>query len=125
MEQAPSQGPVERPLGVTILAVLAGIGGVMAILGGIFLGSVVQSYGFGAMMAGVGGSIMVVMGLVNLVIAYGLWSGFSWAWWLTVIFTGLNALMSLLSLNIIGLIIAAIILWYMMQGHVKGFFNVS
>ncbi|MEB3788180.1 MAG: DUF2127 domain-containing protein [Desulfurococcales archaeon] len=123
----------ERPLGVTILAVLSGIGGILSILGGLALGAMAGAGGLAGMegMEGLGplmafGSTMaIIMGLINLVIAYGLWNGKSWAWWLTVVFAALNALMSLVSMMIVSLVIAAVIIWYMLRPHVKAFFNIS
>ncbi len=126
-------GRPERPLGVTILAVLSGIGGILAILGGLALGAMAGAGGLSGMegMEGLGplmayGSTMaIIMGLINLIIAYGLWNGKSWAWWLTVVFAALNALMSLVSMMIVSLVIAAVIIWYMLRPHVKAFFGVS
>jgi uncharacterized membrane protein YphA (DoxX/SURF4 family) len=59
---------INRPLGVTIIAVLTAIGGI------IFLAS-------GAVLLLIGiGIIFLALGIAYLVMAYGLWNGKPWAW---------------------------------------------
>jgi len=74
----------------------------------------------------VGSVVFVVIGLINLVIAYGLWKGASWAWWIYLILLALGIVSSLLSLpqGIIGLIINGIIIYYITRPHVKEYFGV-
>ena len=122
----------KRPDGVTLLAVLAVLGGILALLGAVFGLMVGQATIAGltgpeAAMASVmlGGMTLygAVMGVISLVVGWGLWNGKSWAWWLTVIFSALGVL-TILMLNPLA-IVNAIILWYMFKPHVKEFFGVE
>ncbi len=81
----------------------------------------------------VGSFVFVVIGLVNLVTAYGLWKGASWAWWIYLILLALGIVSSLFMLpqggvgmtqGIIGIIINGIIIYYITRPHVKEYFGV-
>ncbi|QOJ78558.1 hypothetical protein IG193_07320 [Infirmifilum lucidum] len=138
MTEAPSSlKPRERPLGVTILAVLGFLFSALAILSGIAL----MAFGLiGDMIfrkaplpllfplvAGAVGLLMLVLGGITLVVSWGLWTGQSWAWWIEVILHALNALFSLAELprGIISLVISALILYYLFKPHVKEYFGVK
>ncbi len=131
---------VERPLGVTILAVLSIIGGVFFLLigiaatalGAVFASAIASSMpGFPAALAAIVGLAVIVIGVIDIIIGWGLWKGAGWAWWLTVIFSGLGAIFSLLSIiggnvgSVIGLIINSVIVYYFLKPHVKAFFGVT
>lgn len=124
-----------RPLGVTILAILGIISGILTI---IFAGMLVALFSvipiskledlgtlFSLILAS-GSTFLVIMGIVTLVISYGLWKGASWAWWIYVILLALGIVSSLLSLpeGIIGIVINGIIIYYMTRPHVKNYFGV-
>jgi len=120
----------ERPLGVTILAILGFIGGALGILGGIILTFVLPSlYGFtgdeilGAVVVGTAIGL-VIYGIISIVYSWGLWTGKSWAWLLGMFFSGLSVL-SILLLNIVGAVIGAIVIWYFLKPHVKEYFGVK
>ncbi len=130
----------ERPLGVTILAVLSILGGILFLLLGI-LASVLGAAFAGTMMTGMKGLplfifaavgvVFIILGLIELVVGWGLWKGASWAWWVTVILNGLGVILALVSLaggnvgGIVTLIIDAVILYYFLKPHVKAFFGVT
>jgi hypothetical protein len=120
---------MQRPTGVTILAVLAIIGGVLGLLGSIAI-------------IGVGGAVLggmaVVLGLVGLVssvlsLAFGIgaWTLKPWAWMLGVVAEGLSILMSVISIvsgqsvgsQLVSIVIAGAILYYLMTPTVKQAFG--
>jgi hypothetical protein len=112
---APSYSPgpassMQRPTGVTILAVLAGLGGLVL----IGFGLIFTLFGFGL--------IFVVFGLLELGVVYGYWTGASWAWWLGIIVSVLDIL-SIVTFDVIGLIIGLIMLYYLTRPHVKTWFH--
>lgn len=90
---APYETRPSRPLGVAILAVLVGIFGFLLILGGalVVAGATVSSYlGIPSGIAGLGGvefgAIVLVIGLIILGLALGLWHLRMWALVLTLLF---------------------------------------
>jgi Predicted membrane protein (DUF2127) len=126
---------MQRPTGITVLAILAAIGGVFGILGGLALigvGTVVAtSTGLGGL-AAILGLIALAYGILSLVLAYGFWTLQPWAWTLGV---GLevagiviNVLQYINNTSAIGgtifsIAINAIVLWYLYQPNVKAAFG--
>jgi len=134
----PPPPPRVRPTGVTILAILGFIVAALFIFAGIAivaLGPLITSllkesmpYPYPiALLAGVLGVALLISGGIGLIISWGLWTGRGWAWWLTVIFSALSLLSSLLALpnGIIGLLVDALILYYFFKPHVKDYFGVK
>ncbi len=126
---------MERPTGVTIIAILAFISGILTLVGGFgmiaagaYLGGMAAAQGlpgFGAMFA-VLGAVLVVLGLLYLVLGWGFWTGKEWAWILGVVLSIIGIIMGILSITnggIISIIIDGIILYYLYQPHVKEFFG--
>ena len=66
----------ERPLGVTILAILQMLGGIIALIGGI--GGIALMYFLPLL--GILGAVLLIVGLIELFVGYGLWGMKSWAW---------------------------------------------
>ncbi len=63
-----------RPTRVTILAILYAIGGIFRVVGGALNLNI----------------ITIVLGIVDLAIAYGLWNGQNWSKILVIIFSALS-----------------------------------
>jgi zinc-ribbon domain len=115
-----SVASMQRPTGVTVLAVLAGIGGLVLLGFGAFAGALV-----GFLLPGLGTGITVVFvifALIQFAIAYGFWVGASWAWWLGFIGAILD-IISIIALNVIGLIIGIVMIYYLTRPHVKMWFH--
>jgi uncharacterized membrane protein (DUF2068 family) len=138
---------MQRPTGVTILAILAAIGGILLLcpslaaigLGGL-VGGVVGSQ-FGVAAGAATGGLVAILGVVALVLAvlelafaYGAWGLKPWAWTLGVAAEIISIVLTLIRLvsfrgslggEIINLAIAAIILYYLMTPEVKRAFGRS
>jgi len=125
-----------RPLGVSILAILGFIGAILlfisaalfAVFGQMLFG-MPQAEGAGpffGLLINIGGIIFAVFGVVAAVVSYGLWKGASWAWWISLILLVLGILSSLPALpgGIVGIVINAIIIYYLTRPHVKEYFGV-
>jgi len=126
-----------RPMGITILAVLSAIGGVLSILGGIALiglgGVGAASTGQAALfgMGAIFGLLLLVSGIASLAFAYGAWTLQPWAWTLGVALQIISLALSVLSIvggsdiasQIISIAIAGIILYYLMQPSIKAVFG--
>lgn len=80
-----------RPVGVTILAVLAIIFGILALIGGLGTMAIAGLAATIPELAGVGtlllviGALVTIMGLLYLVSGIGLLRLRGWAWWLAII----------------------------------------
>ena len=108
---------MQRPTGVTILAVLAWIGAVFGVLGGImmFLGSgFLPGYRLGAF-----GIVYIILGVVAFFVGKGLWDGKNWARITGIILSVLGLLSGLGTLfvaplmGIVNIIINGVIIWYL------------
>jgi uncharacterized membrane protein (DUF2068 family) len=142
---------MQRPTGVTILAVLAFIGAGLLVVGALFGlmgGMLVSAMGSSSMgmLAGVGAAVIAVFLLiaaaVDIVVGVGLWKLKNWARIITIVLIGIGLLGSVLSIIspfghmhvffflflIRRLILAAIyawILWYLFQPNVKQAFGAT
>lgn len=125
-----------RPTGLTVLAVLAAIGGVLGILAGVALvglgGVAAASTGSAAFfgLGAVAGIIVLALGIANLAFAYGAWTLKPWAWplgvglqILSLIWSGLAAIQGDIGGQIISIVIALVILYYLFQSNIKALFG--
>jgi lysylphosphatidylglycerol synthetase-like protein (DUF2156 family) len=120
----------KRPTGITILAILALIGGSFGVIGGI------AAFSFSADLAtgGAGVSalkraavVAVSAGVLNFVFAFGLWSLKPWAWTLGIVVTVLGLLISIVQGatggnwgdRVVDIVMAIIILYYLNTSDVK------
>lgn len=109
----------ERPLGVTILAILQMLGGIIALIGGI--GGIALMYFLPLL--GILGAVLLIVGLIELFVGYGLWGMKSWAWTWAMIINILNIILSIVQFDIVGLIIPLIIVIYLNQPDIKSRFR--
>jgi hypothetical protein len=136
----------KRPTGVTIIAILIIIGGILLLLAGI-AGVVVGSLSI-SQIIGLGfviiGAIILAVGIGYLVVSYGLLKGKRWSWTITVILLFIGIAIDVVSIiifgsfainmdtssflttnsgSIAGIIISVIILYYLYRPHVKSYFG--
>jgi uncharacterized membrane protein (DUF2068 family) len=127
---------MQRPTGVTIIAVLSAIGGVFGILGGLALvgfGGVIAASGVaGGGFATIVGLLLLVYGALALALAYGFWTLKPWAWTLGVGLQGAGIVINILQFlnnssnavsTVISIAISAAIIWYLYQPNVKAAFG--
>jgi uncharacterized membrane protein (DUF2068 family) len=144
--------PKSRPIGVTIIAILNIIGGIIMLLGGITLvaaGTILPSLPPSAFQNGnltepninlsgippsfaggtaiaIGG-VIIAIGIVSFIVAYGLLKGMRWAWTLTVVLSIISIVLNAISIatgnigGIVSIIISGIIIYYLYRPHVKVF----
>ncbi|MFW9870010.1 MAG: hypothetical protein ACFFFO_12870 [Candidatus Thorarchaeota archaeon] len=113
----------DRPLGVTILAILEILGGLLNLLVavGLFaLGALDPFFGIIWLMVG---AIMAILALLALVIGWGLWALKSWAWMLALILNIINLILNIFSQGWFGAIINLIIIIYLQQPDIKSRFR--
>lgn len=112
---------------MTILAVLNALAALSFIFIGVFAIGVTGT-GIFAIIGIIVGGVAILIGLVQLIIAYGLWAGKGRAWFIALIFGILGIIFGLLSLaggitGILGLVISLIIVYYLFQPSVKAYFG--
>ena len=115
------QAQMTRPTGVTVLAVLYILEGLLVLALPLFLTAMLSGMMGMPGMATVTGICWVVFGIIALIyflIAYGLLKGQGWARIVAIIF----AIIGLLNIPI-GTIISIIILWYLFKPEVKAWFQ--
>ncbi len=113
----------ERPMGVTILAILQIVGGVLGLVLGIMALMVASLLGiFGFLLVIVAG-VATLFAVLGLIVGWGLWSLKSWAWMFALIINIINLVLALLQFDIISMIIPLIIVIYLQQGEIKSTFR--
>jgi hypothetical protein len=133
-----------RPTGVTIIAVLMVIAGIVMIIAGISAMAIApllpmalqdQDLPVGlseAMLGGLAvgsGAFMIALGIAGLIIAYGLFKGKGWAWTAAVVLSIIGIVMSAVAIatgnfgSVISIIINGVILYYLYRPHVKAYFG--
>ena len=77
------------------------------------------------------GAILIILGILSFIVAWGLLKGKSWAWTVTVILSVISIVIGIISLvggnfgSIVNIIIAGIIIYYLYRPHVKAYFGKS
>ncbi len=75
------------------------------------------------------GGILIAIGVLSFMVAYGLLKGKSWAWTLTVVLSIISIVLNVISIatgnvtSIVSVIISGIILYYLYRPHVKAYFG--
>ena len=126
-----------RPFGVTLLAVLQIILGILELLGALAVAfvSIVLPEMFPRMRLFAprstgSGLVLVVFAFVEFILAYGLWKGKGWAWIGSLIFAVIVLVFSALTLfmrprvgGVIAVVLNLVIMYYLMQPRVQSYFG--
>jgi hypothetical protein len=94
---------------------------------GIPLSGIPPSF-FGGVAITIGG-VLIAIGIVSFIVAYGLLKGRGWAWTVTIILEIISIILNAISIatgnigGIVSIIISGIILYYLYRPHVKAFFG--
>ena len=140
---------MQRPGGVTLLAILNFISAAVLVCMGLALflglgifGSMTHERGSGLVLAGLGalgGIFFLVLAAVSAVVGYGMWNLQNWARIISIVFACLAILGGVLGMmtgmlhfqpfwmvtNLFRMAIAALIIWYLFQPHVKAAFGTA
>ncbi|MFX1579386.1 MAG: hypothetical protein ACFFBJ_07025 [Promethearchaeota archaeon] len=116
-------GSGERPLGVTIIAILQMLSAIVLLVTGSLSMMAALALGpFGFLFVILGG-VFLIIGIIGFIIGYGLWTLKGWAWMIAFILNLLSVILAIISFDIISLIIPLIIVIYLNQGEVKAAFG--
>lgn len=133
----------QRPTGVTILAVLQFIGGIISLffgLSSLFFGGLMVASDAAATAGAdidmgpillLAGILAIVSGVIGLIAGYGLFTLKGWGWTLAMVFSVLNIFHNLLGLfqggsvpgAIVGIVISGLIIYYLNTSTVKRAFG--
>jgi len=130
-----------RPAGVTIIAILSFVAGILAILAGALSTLLAGLIGaatdtavggiFGGFFAVIG-VVILVIGIAYLVTGYGLWQLRRWAWLAALVLSAISLVITVLGMfgggglnasNIVTLAVAGAILYYLNTPQVKAAFG--
>jgi hypothetical protein len=116
----------KRPTAVKILAAIVLIGSIIPILAGAMMltgGSAFEGYFMQELLTQILPAYYVVVGVIGLVLAWGLWIGKGWAWILAVIIFIIGIIMDLVTLptGIVGVVIDAIVLYLLSRADTRRF----
>jgi len=125
----------KRPLGITIIAILLFISAVIEIIGGI--SSVIGSTPTGTLSAVLLGWFPLILGIIELVLAWGLWTLKPWAYWGTLVveiviilihffgFLGLPRTHSALAVISGGIVSIIIVIYLLVDRNVRRAFQIG
>ncbi|MET1124030.1 MAG: hypothetical protein ABWW66_02045 [Archaeoglobaceae archaeon] len=128
---------MERPLGVTVLAVLFAAVSVLLFVSAIVVGFVASQlteqllppefaeyYPAMELFLRLFVVFAVVAGLLALLAAYGLLRGKKWGWWLAIVLVVLSVVEDVFFLpyGIVGIIVAVVVIYYLTRPHVRSYF---
>ncbi|HPT74538.1 MAG TPA: DUF2127 domain-containing protein [Methanomassiliicoccaceae archaeon] len=119
-----------RPAGVGVLTTLYVLQALLSILSGVLALGLLSLLGPIGMAVGVAiGIVLIAIGVVHLIIAWGLWRGRRWARLLAIALTILGLIPDIVGsftlnpISLVGLLIGILILWYLFQPQVKIYFT--
>jgi hypothetical protein len=135
--------PPARPLGVTILAVISAVGGVLGVVASVALLTGVlnfsdiaawSGYSGSAISSTAGGLLTAAYTVLVLIFAYGAWTLKPWGWLLGLVIFGIGGLSDLLA-GVVGVmaipnvvidvVIAALVIYYWFRPNVRAAFGRS
>ena len=128
----------DRPTGVAVIAILQAFLGLLLFLGFIALN--VVSFGLPELFPHMRlivplrlfavAIILLMLGIVEFLLAYGLWRGFGWAWISSLAVAVLSIVFAVFSLflrpglgEIISLIVSLLIVCYLIQPRIHAYFR--
>ncbi len=121
-----------RPVGVTILTILEVVSGILRIVGGAFLLGLAEMIVFRVRLEAILtilSLIFMIIGFVQFLMAYGLWTAQGWAWKWTLILTVIGAIFAVVNMarghiwGLITLILDLVALFYLNTPKVRSFFG--
>jgi len=109
--------PRTRPLGITIIAILVALSGLVTVVLSLVALFAVHTSAVATGLV----VVALILGIVNLVLAYGLWTLKSWAFWTTAALEAINLVFAIVGIasgnsassQISTIIISAVILIYL------------
>ena len=119
-----------KPIGVLVLFLLQLISALIWLVGGaiIIIPSLASGDIFAIIIGGFFGLILLIVGLILLIIAFGIYGLKSWAWMWAFIFNLLALIVGVLNgfsdlTNVVGIIISGIVVLYLLMPDIRAKFR--
>ena len=124
-----------RPLGLTLVAVLVILQGVLAIIAGLNLLGVVSLLALPASGSpGATGAAMLIAGVLNVIVGIGLFTYRFWAYVIAIVVLGMTVFAGMFALvqhgldsqnlsNLVPALIAAVVAGYLLSDRVRPYFD--
>ena len=116
----------KTPFGIIIISILTVISGLILFAMSFVSLMILSSLGPLRLM---GSMFLLILGTASIIVSFGLYKGKGWSWTLLLILSGFGAAGYLLnivngqSFSVIGLVINAIIIYYLYKPHIRKFFG--
>ena len=116
----------KTPLGIIIITVLTVISGL--ILFAMSFASLIILAPLNPVRL-MGSMFLLILGTASIIVSFGLYKGKGWSWTLLLILSGFGAAGYLLNIvngqtfSVVGLVINAIIIYYLYKPHIRKFFG--
>ena len=116
----------KTPFGIIIISILTVISGLILFAMSFVSLMILSSLGPLRFM---GSMFLLILGTASIIVSFGLYKGKGWSWTLLLILSGFGAAGYLLnivngqSFSVIGLVINAIIIYYLYKPHIRKFFG--
>lgn len=116
----------KTPFGIIIISVLTVISGLILFAMSFVSLMILSPLGPLKLM---GSMFLLILGTASIIVSFGLYKGKGWSWTLLLILSGFGAAGYLLnivngqSFSVIGLVINAIIIYYLYKPHIRKFFG--
>jgi hypothetical protein len=115
----------KRPTVVKILVLIVAVGSIIPVLAGVMMltGGAYEGYFMQELLSQILPTYYVLIGVIGLVVAWGLWIGRGWAWILALIIFIIGIIMDLVTLptGIVGVVIDAIVLYLLTRSDTRKF----
>jgi hypothetical protein len=125
----------QRPAGITVISIIVAFQGVLAILLGLEAARI-TSLGLGAASGSeAAGLADIVLGIITVLVSYGLFMTQGWAWLVAVVVTLIRVVTGVLGIvlsgfgstiglgGLVAVVIGAVILWYFTRPNIKAAFG--
>ena len=115
----------KRPTVVKILVLIVVIASIVPILAGVMMltGGAYEGYFMQELLSQILPTYYVLVGVIGLVMAWGLWVGRGWAWVIALIIFIIGIIMDLVTLptGIVGVVIDGIVVYLLMRPDTRRF----
>jgi len=102
-----------QKLGTTLIAAWYALGGLAMLLLAAGTGLITRTLDLPPAITAIGAGFFGIIALIAFAIAYGIYTLESWGWYTAMILNGISITLSLIQVNILGVIIPGIIVWYL------------